>query len=350
MHLQFKAKIKPKIVCVPLKNAIKPNLSPLIVHFLTCTHFRRSVHYHPPSLSSPLPAPGEGFVYFSRQRLCRWMWVYWFSLCTEEGFPSCWGLRGDVLSVLHLSHSGLSCLSTPSPVWPRFRGTDVNHRFAISKLNIDIGGVRLFGFGLVCGSTSSCRVFHLMMNNFQCENEYHSKLRVFLCVQEQSETYLWLEFDSESVWPCRGVLRFQSQRSELGVYGEQPEDGTHTQYRHRKSTRARNGVNWQRPSSVVNHSRREQYWDINSTLRFITPGTDTATLHQDAAPYSRPNAAGHNQRLEIICLWSHVKQRQLGLLICVPLQQVLFNEEILRMQMCWVTTETHRILCFIINL
>lgn len=79
--------------------------------------------------------------------------MYCFSLCIGEAFQSYRGLCGDVLSLLHLSHSRLSCLSTASPVSPRFMGADVNHSFAIGKLNIlyACGNVDLCGCGLaVC--------------------------------------------------------------------------------------------------------------------------------------------------------------------------------------------------------
>lgn len=44
-----------------------------------------------------------------------------------------------------------------------------------------------------------------------------------------SVSYLRLEFNSEDVLPSRGVLCLQSQRLELRVYEEQPENGG-TQY------------------------------------------------------------------------------------------------------------------------
>lgn len=158
MHLQFNTKINQNHYVFLEQNIIKHTLSPLIWQFGDLWHAKIS------NTTAVLPA---FYLYLKqvkvlctflnsseqRQQLCRWVWVYWFSLCIEEGFPSCWGLCGDVLSVLHLSHSGLSCLSTPSPVWPRFRGADVNHWFAISKLNIPyaFGEVGLFGFGLAVG-------------------------------------------------------------------------------------------------------------------------------------------------------------------------------------------------------
>lgn len=64
---------------------------------------------------------------------------------------------------------------------------------------------------------------------------------VLLCVQEcvgVCLSYLRLEFNSENVLPSRGVLRLQSQRSELCVYEKQPED-EHTQHIHNKSTSIR---------------------------------------------------------------------------------------------------------------
>lgn len=93
--------------------------------------------------------------------------------CGRTGFLlTCGGLCGDVLSVLHLSHSGLSCLSTPSPVWPRFEGTDVNHWFAIGKLNISLAfrESRPVWIETGDGSTSSRSVLHLAMHNFRRDN------------------------------------------------------------------------------------------------------------------------------------------------------------------------------------
>lgn len=53
-------------------------------------------------------------------------------------------------------------------------------------------------------------------------------LQLTVCVSEragkESVSYLGLEFNSENMLPSRGVLRIQSQRSELRVYEEQPED------------------------------------------------------------------------------------------------------------------------------
>lgn len=154
---------------------------------------------------------------------------YWFSLFIEEDFPSCWGLCGDVLSVLHLSHSGLSCLSTPSPVWPRFRGADVDHWFAISKLNIPYTSseVGLFVFGLAAGSHHAVEYCIWSWIRFSLRSSQN--LCVFLC------THLRLEINSENVLPSRRVFSVQPQRSELHVYEEQPGDGN-TQHIHNTST------------------------------------------------------------------------------------------------------------------
>ena len=76
-----------------------------------------------------------------------------------------------------------------------------------------------------------------MMHNFQCENDpvlTVNSVCVCVCVCVFL-SYLRLEFDGEDVLPSRGVLCLQSQRLELGVYEEQPEDGR-TQYMHNKST------------------------------------------------------------------------------------------------------------------
>lgn len=155
------------------------------------------------------------------------------------------GLCGDILSVLRLSHSGLSCLSTPSPVWPRFRGTDVNHWFAISKVNNPtcIWWSWPVWIWIGCRSTSSCRVFHLMMNNFfSVENDPVLTVNcVFLSVHNESAPYLRLEFNSEDVLPSSRVLRFQSQHSELGVNEEQPEDGHAQSTRHKSTSIHREG-------------------------------------------------------------------------------------------------------------
>lgn len=57
----------------------------------------------------------------------------------------------------------------------------------------------------------------------------YSKLCVCVSVRAgECASYLRLEFNSENVLPSRGALRLQSQRSELGVDEEQPED-TNTQ-------------------------------------------------------------------------------------------------------------------------
>lgn len=55
--------------------------------------------FHSHSLPQPafrLTYTGQRFcvslsIAEQRQQLCRWVWVYWFSLCIEEGFPSRWG-------------------------------------------------------------------------------------------------------------------------------------------------------------------------------------------------------------------------------------------------------------------
>lgn len=152
--------------------------------------------------------------------------------CGCTGFSlSRWGLCGDVLSVLHLSHSGLSCLPTPSPVWPRFKGADVNHWFAISKLNnpYAFGEVGLFGFRLVMGQHQA--VEYSIWWGVIFIHPILTAIRVCACASVYaggSESYSRLEFNSEDVLPSRGVLCLQPQRLELCIYEEQPEKWKHT--------------------------------------------------------------------------------------------------------------------------
>lgn len=149
---------------------MKNSPSPLTWQFEELWHGNISNHRH----YAVIPA---AYVYLYLRRwkvLCTALNSSYAEECGCTGFLlSCWGLCGDVLSVLHLSHSWLSCLSTTSPVWPRFKGADVNHWFAISKLNIPVcvWGSRPVWIWIGYGSTSSCRLFHLMVHNFQCEND-----------------------------------------------------------------------------------------------------------------------------------------------------------------------------------
>lgn len=93
------------------------------------------------------------------------------SLFIEDHFLSCRGLCGNVLSVLHLSHSGLSSLYTLSSL-PQIRGPDVNHWFAISQIEWPIcvkwSQTRIW-IGWI--STSRWTTFHVIMNHFYQEDD-----------------------------------------------------------------------------------------------------------------------------------------------------------------------------------
>lgn len=219
VHPQFKSEISPNC-CVLLEHHIKHSLSPLIWQFGEVWHANISnsvSRWYSDSLNLPLPTTVKGSTAS--------LGGSYADECGRTGFLlSCGGLRGDVLSVLHLSHSGLSCLSTPSPFWPRFEGTDVNHWFAIAKLSIprEFGESRPVWIETGDGSTSSRGVRHLSMHNFRCD-----KVGVWVsaCV-----SHLWLEFNGEDVLPSWGVLCIQLQRLERRVDKEQPENegDTHT--------------------------------------------------------------------------------------------------------------------------
>ncbi len=128
-----------------------------------------------------------------------------------------------------------------------------------------------------------------MMNNFQCEND---PVLTVNCVCVQERTCLTLDL-SLIVRMC--CLPEESSAFSLSVWNAVSMKSSlkmdaHNAYtiNHRPFTEkgTQNAVNWQQPSSIINHRCREQYWDINSAFRFTSPGTNTVTLYQATAPRS----------------------------------------------------------------